>query len=488
MYHAIIFTGLNYGEILHYRPIGAYRIRTELESKGYNVKVIEHFHHLTDDHIEQALDKYVSKETLWVGFSTTFINTSTLLLDRSKFFTKLKEKYNLPFVIGGAKALVDTISWADILITGYADDAAIAITDHFAGKGFVPKWTEYKGKKLINSNHSYDRKDLSNIGVIWKPEDHITTYETIPMEIARGCIFNCAFCNFPLNNKKKFDYIRVKEDMTAEFLRNYEQFGTTSYSFMDDTYNDSMLKLELMHDVISNLPFKIKFDTYIKPELLVRWPEQIDLLVESGLRGASLGLESLNNQSRQAVQKGADGEKVLDAISQLKSKSKGSVKIQTNLIVGLPHETPESLWKTHDIIVNNNDIDWWNWYALQIHSKDRHEYHSPIDRDPAKYGYELIEDPILIKNNMVDDNQWIVPWRNEHMDSNSARDMANLLRRLDKPLIKIAGWSCGAYATLGIDIDDHYEKKNGIINSLPMDDLKNKKIQIIDNYIQKEII
>ena len=488
MYHAIIFTGLNYGELSYYRPIGAYRIRTELESLGYNVKVIDHYHHLTEDHIEQILKKYVSSDTLWIGFSTTFINTSTLLLDRSNFFTKLKQRYNVPFVIGGAKAIVDTLPWADVCITGYADDAAIAITDYFAGKAAEPKWFNYNGAKLINSNHQYDRKDLSNIGVTWKPEDIISSSETMPMEIARGCIFNCAFCNFPLNNKKKFDYIRVKEDMTAEFLRNYEQFGTTSYSFMDDTYNDSMVKLELMHDVITNLPFKIKFDTYIKPELLVRWPEQIDLLVETGLRGASLGLESLNNKSRQAVQKGADGEKVLAAISDLKSKSNRTVKIQTNLIVGLPHETSETLWQTHKKIINNPDIDWWNWYALQIHSKDRHEYHSPIDRDPAKYGYELIEDPKLIKNNMVNDNQWIVPWRNEHMDSAGAQTMSSVLRDLDQHLIKIAGWSCGSYASLGVDIDDHYAKEDGIIVSLPLDDLKKKKVEIIDNYIQNVIM
>ena len=73
------------------------------------------------------------------------------------------------------------------------------------------------------------------------------------------------------------------------------------------------------------MPFKIKFDTYIKPELLVRWPEQIDLLVETGLRGASLGVESLNKKARQAVQKGANAEKVLDAITDMKSKNNGPI-------------------------------------------------------------------------------------------------------------------------------------------------------------------
>jgi radical SAM superfamily enzyme YgiQ (UPF0313 family) len=487
MYHAIIFTGLNYGKTSFYRPLGAYRIRTELENLGYNVKVIDHFHHLTDEHIEQALDRYVSSKTLWVGFSTTFINTATQLSTRLDFFSKLRQKHNIPFVIGGAKSLVDFLPWSDILVTGYADDAAIAITNYLNGTGDAPKWVDYKGKKLINSNHSYDRKDLSNIGVIWKPEDHITSSETLPIEIARGCIFNCAFCNFPLNNKKKLDYIRVKEDMTNEFLRNYEQFGTTSYSFMDDTYNDSMLKLELMHEVITNLPFKIKFDAYIKPELIARWPEQIELLVESGLRGALFGLESLNNKTRQSIQKGADSEKVLAAISNLKQKSKGAVKTHCNMIVGLPHESARSIQEGYKTLIKNDDIDWWSWYALQIHSKTRHEYLSPIDREPEKYGYEVFEEEAAFSG-VSGDNYWYIPWKNEHMTEQDAKTLASTLRRSSRPLLKIGGWSCGALESLGLDVDKFYETHGGLISKLPIEELTNKKINLINDYIQKEIM
>lgn len=488
MYHAIIFTGLHQVDRSYYRPLGAYRIRSELESLGYNVKVLEHFHHLTDEHIEQALDKYVGKETLWVGFSTTFINTSTLLKDRTEFFTQQRQKHNVPFVVGGAKSIVEFLPFADAFITGYADNAAVAITDYYAGKGPEPQWSNYKGAKLINSNHQYDRKDLSNIGVIWKPEDHINPMQSLPMEIARGCIFNCAFCNFPLNNKKKFDYVRVKDDMYAEFMRNYEDFGVTNYWFMDDTYNDSMHKLELMHDVITSLPFKINYDTYIKPELVSRWPDQVALLAETGLRGASLGVESLNREARQAVQKGADADKVLDVISALKSANNRQIKIQCNFIVGLPHESIESIWQTHETVINNDDIDWWNWYPLQIHSKDHYEYHSPIDRDPKKYGYEVADTVKLIKSNFVGDNIWMGFWKNDKMNSMQAKNLSTKLRAMDEPLQKVAGWNCGSYASLGLDIDKHYEEHDGLIQKMPIEDMKKAKDILVEDYIQSEIM
>jgi radical SAM superfamily enzyme YgiQ (UPF0313 family) len=341
---------------------------------------------------------------------------------------------------------------------------------------------------IIDSNHQYSKKDLSNIPVIWKPEDGITAQQSLPMEIARGCIFNCAFCNFPLNNKSKFDYIRAKEDMYAEFMRNYEQFGTTNYWFMDDTYNDSMIKLELMHDVITSLPFKINFDTYIKPELLVRWPDQIDLLVESGLRGASFGVESYNKETRQAIQKGADVDKVLDAIGSMKQKSNGQVKVQINLIVGLPHQSEASIRESRERVVADPNIDLWYWYPLLIHSKEHHEYHSPIDRNPEKYGYKVHHQKRLLKNTLAGKtNAWMTVWKNEHMNAIRAGKIAEELRQMDDKYQKVAGWTSGSVTSLDLDLDEHYKKHDGLRSKLPNKMLQENKKKIIDNYIQTVI-
>ena len=488
MYHAVIFTGIDLSPNAFFRALGAYRIRTHLEEAGYNVKVIDYFHSLSNEDIAAAFTKYVSKDTLWVGFSSTFFNTSELLQDRADFFTDLRKQYNVPFVIGGAKALVEKLNFADVYVTGYADDAALALTDYYAGKNLLLRYKVEDDAMIIDSNHQYSKKDLSNIPVIWKPEDGITAQQSLPMEIARGCIFNCAFCNFPLNNKSKFDYIRAKEDMYAEFMRNYEQFGTTNYWFMDDTYNDSMIKLELMHDVITSLPFKINFDTYIKPELLVRWPDQIDLLVESGLRGASFGVESYNKETRQAIQKGADVDKVLDAIGSMKQKSNGQVKVQINLIVGLPHQSEASIRESRERVVADPNIDLWYWYPLLIHSKEHHEYHSPIDRNPEKYGYKVHHQKRLLKNTLAGKtNAWMTVWKNEHMNAIRAGKIAEELRQMDDKYQKVAGWTSGSVTSLDLDLDEHYKKHDGLRSKLPNKMLQENKKKIIDNYIQTVI-
>ena len=490
MYHALIFTGISRGPIVYYRPLGAYRIRTELESHGYSVKVIDFFQYLTDSDIERAFEKYVSKETLWVGFSTTFFDCDALLDTKEEFYQRLKEKYNVKIVMGGSKARQGKFKFADYFITGHGDNAVVALTDYLSQKNTDLIFKEEFEKIIIDGNKDYDRKDLSKIDVVWKDEDRLSNYFTLPIELSRGCIFKCAFCQFPFTGKKKFDYVRDKDNIRDEFIRNYEQFGITSYQFMDDTYNDSMVKLEYMHNLITNLPFKIKFDAYIKPELLVRWPDQIPLLAETGIRGASMGVESFNPKTRAAIQKMPDINKILNAMKDLKTRTNGQAKIQMNLISGLPHESEESMFQTQKFVLECEYIDYWIWWPLQILDKNSAEYLSPIEKNPKSFGYE-VSIPITTNFKNLAQHNSVQPlsvyWKNDFIDVIRATELAKKFNEESKTKIKLGGWLAGAIEGIGIDIEDHYQKTKGYRAALPIDSIAKKITDFIDEYIKYNV-
>ena len=157
------------------------------------------------------------------------------------------------------------------------------------------------------------------------------------------------------------------------------------------------------------------------------------------------------------------------------------------MIVGLPHESVKSIWDSNKKIINNESIDWWNWYALQIHSKDHHEYHSPIDRNPEKFGYEISQTK-LIKNNRVDTNFWLTDWKNEHMNSTMAALLASKLRKQGQQYVKVAGWNCSSFESLGLDIDEHYNMHQGLVQKMPIEEMKIKKQKIVDDYIHNVIM
>ena len=66
----VIFTEVSWGGFGRYA--GTYRVATELRQAGYTVQVIEFFVQWDDDQLTKIIDKFITNETLLVGFSCTF--------------------------------------------------------------------------------------------------------------------------------------------------------------------------------------------------------------------------------------------------------------------------------------------------------------------------------------------------------------------------------------------------------------------------------
>lgn len=479
MFQCILFTGIDISDHSLYRSAGAYRIRTELEDNGYDCLVVDFFQHYTNTEIEELLDKTVSKDTLWIGFSTTFMNTKVELEQNSDFWKKIKTKYPwLKIIVGGSKSLLEEMDFVDFYVTGYADNAIVEITKNIS----------IYDKKVTDANKEYNKKDLSNIPIKWKKSDLILPGTSLPMEIARGCIFNCAFCNFPMNNKKKFDYIRDAKSIYDELKYNYEVLGVRDYSFMDDTFNDSIQKLEILHNVISKLDFKIRYSTYIKPELLVAQPEQIPLLIETGLTSAAYGLESLNPETRQAIFKMKDPYRVLEAMQKLKNDSNGEISNQCTMIVGLPYESVESVRSSFDVLYNADYIDHFSYYPLTIHTPDKYAYTSPIDNNPAAFGYFVQPKENITYSSTGKSNGAPMKWYNKHMNDTKAARIASEFNSKSKDRHKIYVWYRESLLNLGFDIDAHYQNHQGYLNQLPYSQLKESKIDFIRRYKKQLLV
>lgn len=285
--NVLIFTGTFDGLI---RPAGAYRIATELRKHGYTVQVVDMFLHFTDepDRINAIVKKFVGPNTLWVGFSSTFflnrrraiatgkaLKKTAIEIDESKlqFNTfgipmtydetvklcrtiKIRNK-NCKIVYGGAKAHARGAGIADVYIEGYADTSVIEFTKWCEGKNPFFRYTAHPFEVGVTVQHitvDHDLKassfDFNNSQIVWDESDCIRPGEALPIEISRGCIFNCSFCSYPLNGKKKLDFIKKPEVLIEEFTRNYEKFGTTQYIYSDDTHNDSVEKLEMLYEQV----------------------------------------------------------------------------------------------------------------------------------------------------------------------------------------------------------------------------------------------
>lgn len=456
----------NLTEFLFFRPLGAYRMRTFLESKGIRTKVIDFCNILTRDQIVDLVDKYVSDETKFLCLSGTFIglgfenddgkkgydeiygtNTKNTVADLDYAFQQQKDKNEgLKIVVGGARASFIHLKTADVFINSYGEQAFL---DMYNGE--EPKViTEYQNKKIIQGVKNMTT-DAYN--TIFKPEDCLD-HEALTIELSRGCIFKCAFCNFPLNGKKKTDYIRDAECLKDELQYNYETFGIDQYILADDTFNDSVHKLERLLPAFQAVP-SIKFACYIKPELLASQPDQVDLLVEMGLIGPSLGIETLKHETRKSIHKGFEYEKIQPHLVELKKKAlkrHGVYSSEWNMIVGLPHETNEESVKTAEYLYDAYECDSITWRCLGLSDKSVNTGGiplSPMEMNPAKYGYKVGPLHAFMPNAPLHSD--FLYWQCDNNQSNYLKSM-NLTIKLQEQEIErgqvssfymMHGYNCG---------------------------------------------
>lgn len=484
MHHGIILTG---SDAFTMRSIGPYRLRSVCAEFGYNIKVIDFCHWLvppkspSTDTLFKLLDKYITKDLLFFGVSTTFLNPEISDFLTSKGITDYIKRKNdrIQIVLGGAKTRpnvdYNNIDWT---VTGYADVSIIKILDFLTGKLSTLDYTvDDFGIKSVDSNSNYGNVDTNNLRTVWLQEDYIQPHEALPIEVSRGCIFKCSFCAYPLNGKKKFDYIRQPENFSEELAYNYSNFGVTNYMFMDDTFNDSDFKLKRINEAIVQSGIKIKFSTYIKPELLVSWPEHTSLLVEMGLQGCSLGVETFHPKARTAIGKGMNIEKIMTAIHDMRKLSNYTLGTQANMIVGLPYESRSSIWNSYKWIKDNSHIiNNVNWSPLGILDPKTNVYLSLIDQNPKKFGYKILGEW----------DNYLLDWSNEHFTWDSARIVSNYYSRETYKWAKLGGWQPGLYRIIkNADVDTVL--KDNIIRAEFMKVIDNAIIPFLRNYFDFQL-
>lgn len=407
------------------RNAGTYRIATELRKNGFTVQVIDFFGFMTKQDFEKIANKFVGNSTLIIGFSSTFLSrTSDEIFNESltadvmiykrnnlkpeNIDKQIKIDYSfsddimqeiiaifkdrcskLKVVYGGAKAKNLTARFVDCFIIDFAEENLLMYLnqlalDRLSGTSIADNITLLKFSK---DDDTFNFKDSE---IVWDKSDLVFSDEVLPIELSRGCIFKCKFCNYIMIGRKGNDHVKSIDVLKEELVRNYEMFGTTKYIFCDDTFNDSTEKLEQIARMIQNLPFELSAAAYIRPELIHRFPAQLQLLRDIGLRFAKFGIESLNNETRKFIGKGVAFERMIDILGEIKNAWGDNVITSGSFIFGLPKETKDSLafqsnWLEHDCLDVLHGV---SLFPLFINfNRDSSIQVSDIDTNFVEYGY-----------------------------------------------------------------------------------------------------
>lgn len=422
---------------------GPYRIASELRSSGYSVQVVDHFTRYSTQDFFKILDKFVTDQTLWIGFTTTFNSRGDRDLKKYDYSSldSVLGREDIPEIVeyakninpkikvvaGGAKARsVASSKIFDHIIVGQGETSTVALTKALVEGEKFPRFAS-------DVEHPYNSFNSSMIE--YQPQDIIFQGEHLPIEIARGCIFKCSFCTYPLNGKKMWEYVKQPDVLADEMRRNYDLFKTQGYLVSDDTLNDSVEKVQHLHKSITSLPFDVTLGSYARLDLIVSHPHTLDLMYEMGSRSFFFGIETFNKKSGQSIGKGMDPNKIKQGLEYIKNRYP-DILITGGFIFGLPYETKESLTETIEYL-RSSPIDHFTISPFQIHAD------SLIAKDPAKYGFEIKDTR---------------DWSNGHMTYNDAKELTIQALDVLRPRNKLSYWFMHRVMNCGYTLEDCHNK------------------------------
>jgi radical SAM superfamily enzyme YgiQ (UPF0313 family) len=345
------------------KPAGALIVANVLRSMGLTAAIIDHALTMSSDDRKKLIDKFVDKNTKFICVSTTLLGPTgsdiNVMAGCDRLFKPIMDYIrsiapNAKFIVGGSKITAGqpTELPYDYIVRGQAETTLKAIILH-----------ELRGDPLseitpgVVTDKMYGFDEFNeNIDLRPTVQDGVLENETLPFEFGRGCVFQCAFCNYDMLGKKFGDYNKTEEAILSVLLSNYEKFGVTRYQLADDTLNDSDEKIDRILKISKRLPFQLEYGAYIRVELLEKLKGSASRLLDSGLRGANLGLETLNKKSGATVGKGY-GMNALRTLAEARKIWKDTVAVNVNFIIGLPYDSFADLEIQRKIIVEADYLD-----------------------------------------------------------------------------------------------------------------------------------
>ena len=151
---------------------------------------------------------------------------------------------------------------------------------------------------------------------------------------SEGCQFKCKFCSDPGTGKRAGTYIRKKEYLAEEIALNYQNFGIDHYYITCSTFNETEEKITDFLQAIEMSGVKIKWTSFARLELLNKQTHLVDDLVNSGLLGFQLGIESTNYESAKSIGKFSNMDYLRECLTNLKKIP----TLSSNFIFGLPFD------------------------------------------------------------------------------------------------------------------------------------------------------
>jgi len=339
---------------------GTMILATKLINAGFDVDILRFYqvesHDKGDYHkfIDDITDRIISAEPKCVSFYTLWPFYHILL----RIAQRLKSKNpDIIIVMGGPQSsatayeTMKAMSFVDYVATGEGENTVVPFFESILRNnrkniGNIPGLYYREDGKVKFCSTPIQFCDLNSI-----PRWHESLYDVnendldsndyyMPLDVGRGCPFECTFCCTSVFWKKAYR-LKTSEKILEDIRYFNHKFGIKSFMFSHDAFTTNK---ELVLDVC---------DAIIDSGLNITWKcsSRADCITEdlvmkmkaAGMNCIEMGIETGSPRMQKIINKKLNLDKVKDIVGFL---LKNDIKVTLFFMYGFPDETEEDLNQT----------------------------------------------------------------------------------------------------------------------------------------------
>ena len=387
-----------------YPDIYAYGLRMIsacLKKEGFNTEIYFFPFDIIQGECDVAIKTCIEKieGALFVGISlmSNYFNKSIYLTE------KIKESLEIPILWGGIHPTIEPeecLKYADFICIGEGEYTVVELAKSLSNKEDWKQITGIWGKNNGSIFQNGVSRKVENIdslpfqdfktgnsyiatksGLEKLDEKKIQRYivELYMTICSRGCIYECTYCcNYVYS--KLYDGNKVRRRSNSNILEEIDQIKSNfnfvkQFIFEDDVFlaaaTESIREFCDLYKNRIGLPFWI---SGITPSTVKK--EKLDLLVDAGLKGVRMGIQSGSEKTRKIIYgRGGTNSQIIKA-SQILHLYKDKIDIPTyDFILDNPWESEDNLIESLKLILELQRPFFLNLYSLtfypgtQIYSK-----------------------------------------------------------------------------------------------------------------------
>lgn len=338
-----------------------HRVATFLRKHDWDAEVIDFAFFWKLEELQEFVKSRTTSNTVMFVFGTAFLNPWSPYFN--EFIAWLKNTYpHIPRVVGGQNALVTAAEHIDYWVDSYGEHSILKLAQKLLGTNTDPIVFDSKffgTKKVVRSLNDMSNIHLDNYLLDFEVRDYIQPTECIQFETARGCMFSCSYCNFPIIGQTK-DVSVSKQAFKHQLQTGYEKWGLVNWRVIDETFNDRPEKIIKYAEAVDELGYNPWICGFARGDLVVKHKEYWDYYIRLGFLGHSMGIETFNRKAGKLIRKGMDPDALRQGLIEFEKytdiHAPKRYRANIQLICGIPGEDISSWY---------DSVKWLNTHWLR---------------------------------------------------------------------------------------------------------------------------